>query len=690
VTQLAEIHEILRSDAGRRRRTSVVDGLLVCAAAAVVGGFVYYALDRWLGLYRPARMFLGAVWVLPLLWLAWRKVVPRLFSGEDEIDVALRYQRRMGIDADLVAALQFETAARRNTDTYGSAELREAVIDQVDGLGLRIAEAEEPTDPRVVRRMQGLGLLLVAALLVIGVWHRNFVAFVQRVALADVAYPSNTTIESWTIDGRPPVLQTNGPDGDSRLHVTAPIGKPAIVEMRAADDIPAYAILQLVSESGTATSLELSPVETDQSMFRATLPAVVESARGRFVAGDAFSEEFQLDAKPLPVVTVELDVTQPDYAAGVELPKPPAGSLNVSVLEGSDVRLVVRCVNKPLSRVTVSIAGRETALVAVDEAKQEWGAGPMGADSGIGDLVDIRRQIDYQVRIEDEDGFEPAESPAGSIRLRPDLPPTVSAEVVTKWVLEKGKPSIAYDAADDLGIQGLAVSRQILRGDGSIANDRVEIPLASDWPQTKLSGKFQMPLDGLQLTKGDKVTIRLEARDRRADADRTVAQSEPFTLEVTDEQGLYEAMAETDQRSARKMDEIIQKQLMMTGRGSTGFAPLKPATPTGTSGSSATATPSSTGSPSGTGSPTGAAGPTGSAPGASPTPTADRPTGSPPESGPPGSNPPVTNRPDATTPSGGGAVGPPAATVPNLTPPASTRAAAPLTPTPPGTSGAKP
>jgi len=678
VTQLVEIREMLRSDAGRRRRTRLVDGLLIAAVAAVAAGFAYYLLDRRLGLYRPARLFLDAAWLLPVLWIVWRRVFPALGRGEDEIDVALRYQRRMGIDSDLVAALEFDAAGNsfdatgggRTADGYGSARLRDALVDQVDGLGPSIAESEEPPDPAVVLRMRILGAVLIAAVIVVAIWPRSFAAFVRRAALEEVAYPSATTIEWWTIDGRGPVPRVDAETGEPRPTVTVAIGRPAEFVLRATDAIPDYAVVELVGESGATTSLELTPSDADRAIFRGSLPAVVESCRGRFVAGDAFSETFELPATPLPLVTVTLEVTPPGYAAGVDLPMPPPGRLNAAVLEGSDVAVIVECANKELRSATLSIAGVDTPLAAIDETKRLWRADPAAAG-----LADIRRPIEFLVQAEDIDKFRPAEPLKGSIGLRPDLPPTVAAEIVTKWVLPAGKPSIAYDAADDLGIQGLAVTRQVLRSDGSTTTDRVEIPLvgANQGPATKLAGKFSLPLDGLQLVKGDKVTIRVEARDRRADSGRAVAQSEPHTLEVTDEQGLYEAMAETDQRSARKMDEIIQKQLMMTGRGSTGIGPLRPATPSGTP--SSTSTPGSTGAPGAT-VPPASSGPT--TPAASPqTPTPTSPpaaaTPSPtvlPAPAPP-AGPSVTNPPGGTTPSGssaGPAAGTPSAAVPGAKP----------------------
>lgn len=295
-------------------------------------------------------------------------------------------------------------------------------------------------------------------------------------------------------------------------------------------------------------------------------------------------------AAPLPTLTVSLEVRLPDYAAGAAIDPPPPGRLNAAVLEGSDVAVQVVCANKALRSAKLMVGGETFPLreeQAADVAPEPLAA-PGRAwrlDASGTPLASIAVPLDFELQIEDADGFVLPEPIRGSIALRPDQPPTVAADLVTKFVLPNGKPSISYQAGDDLGVQSLAVVRQILRADGSTSEDRLDMPLPSTGPRTSLAGKFPLPLAGLELHKGDRVTVRVEARDRSGEEHRAKASSEPFTLEVTDEQGLYEAMAETDQRSASKMDEIIQKQLLMTGKpGTTSPATTAPrATPTATS-----------------------------------------------------------------------------------------------------------
>ena len=248
----------------------------------------------------------------------------------------------------------------------------------------------------------------------------------------------------------------------------------------------------------------------------------------------------------------------------------------------------VACANKSLREVRVMLADKTWPLKPIDAERRTWLFDPVDSP-----LAEVAEPAEFAVEVVDDDGFTLPEPLRGSILLRPDQPPTVAAEVVTKYVLPAGKPSVAYQAGDDLGVRNLVVLRQVLRGDGGTESDRVEIPLAAAPSRTQISGKFPLDLAPLELHKGDRVTIRLEARDRNGDPNRATAQSEPFTLEVTDEQGLYETMAETDQRSARKMDEIIQKQLLMTGKVGPAVGPLVPAPKPSASGTPSAA-PSST------------------------------------------------------------------------------------------------
>lgn len=579
MTQLAEIRSGLRDLASRRRRARAVDGLLVGAAAAAVALFAYYRLDRAMTLSVASRLFLDVVLAAGLGWFVVRKLGPAVWRRDDAIDTALRFERRHGIDADLVAALEFEPAlagVHGNETSYGSARLTAAVVDDVARTGRDWNFASEPTDAAPRSRRIALAAVVVLGIVVALAYFRFTTIFVKRLLLGSPHYPSNTLIESVVVNGRAIDFATLG-----ATPLIVPLGRPTVFEVQTADLPPESATVELSGPTGGAAALELTAVVDRPHLFRGVLPAAIEDVTGRVVAGDAYTETFQLRAVPLPTATVTLEVRPPAYAAGAALDVPPPGRLFAAVLEGSDVAVRVDGGNKPLAKVVLTHGETAYSLKSTDGGRA-WRLEPAKTE-----FARITKPIEFTIDVVDADGFTLLEPLRGGIALRPDQPPSVAADVVTKFVLPTGKPTIFYQAIDDLGVESLTVEREVQRLDGKTTTDSVPIPLPTDAARTALAGKFPLELASLQLHKGERVTIRLTARDRRGADPRAAAQSEPFVLEVTDEQGLYEAMAETDQRSALKMDEIIQKQLLIgTGRPTPTAPQPAPAPPA--------ATPSST------------------------------------------------------------------------------------------------
>ncbi|MBN8625587.1 MAG: hypothetical protein J0M17_08870 [Planctomycetes bacterium] len=606
----AALRRKLTAAAARRRRVRLLDALLLTAGLAAALVYLHYRIDRAWNLVPAARLVLDLLLVCGIGAAAILLVRPVLRRREDAVDVALR-TAQPAAGGDLVAALQFDEWLRTGEAArYGSVGLLEAVVEQTTIESETFDPAQEPVQ-RPAGWKRGLAAAAVAALVVGAAFTpRHYAAWVDRALLGGSAYPSRTQIRMVEVNGHAVNFA-----GDGTPRVVVAENRPVRYEVVAAGELPESVRLTLVDEQGTAALLELTAADpaaeerSDDSGSRRyrienpapPLPVVVEAH-----AGDAFGEPFELIVQPLPRVMVSLEVTPPAYAVGADLPAPPPGRLSADVLEGSRVDVRVACANKSLRQAWLSAAEQKWPLRTLDAQRREWEFDPSGTP-----LESVVEPLEFSVEAVDDDGFAPAEILRGSILLRADQPPTIAAEVVTKYVLPTGKPSLLYQAADDIGVQSLAVLRQVLHGDGSTTQDRVEIPLpaAAATARRQLAGKFPLELAGLQLQKGDRVTVRLEARDRNGDPDRATAQSEPFTLEVTDEQGLYEAMAETDQRSARKMDEIIQKQLLMTGRGgaTTGsspnpsppVAPLLPnPAPTPTAAPTATVPPAPTATPS--------------------------------------------------------------------------------------------
>ncbi|MBA4018487.1 MAG: hypothetical protein C0483_15070 [Pirellula sp.] len=610
--KFATLRHGLQAAARRRRRVRLTDALLLTAGATLAALYVGYYVDRAWNLVPAARLFLDltALGVLAAAVRCW--VWPALRRHEDAVDVALGVERRRSGRNDLVAALQFDDWLRSGRGSeYGSTSLLEAVVEQTAAGAEEFDPAAEPIErPTRGKRWAGAAVIVAVVLAVI-IYPRHFAAWLDRALLGDAHYPSRTQIVSLHVNGAAVDFA-----GDATPRIVVAESRPITWQLIASGVLPEQATLALVDDQGSQATVELAaPAATDaagtngsERIYQAQGAAPIASLIVEAQAGDAYAEPFELVVRPMPLVTIALDVTLPAYAAGAMLPSPPPGRLSAGVLEGSSVALRVTCANKPLRDVRLKLAEKTWPLTPTDDERRTWRFDP--ADSPLAEVVE---PAEFTVEAVDDDGFALPEPLRGSILLRPDQPPTVAAEVVTKYVLPAGKPSIAYQAGDDLGVRNLAVLRQVLRGDGGTESDRVEIPLDAAPSRMQLAGKFPLDLAPLELHKGDRVTIRLEARDRSGDPNRATAQSEPFTLEVTDEQGLYEAMAETDQRSARKMDEIIQKQLLMTGKVGPAVGPLVPAP-----------RPSASGTPS--------AAPSSTTPPAAPTPTVPAPTATAPSS----------------------------------------------------------
>ena len=174
----------------------------------------------------------------------------------------------------------------------------------------------------------------------------------------------------------------------------------------------------------------------------------------------------------------------------------------------------------------------------------------------------------------DIDGLHLPHPLDGSIRIKPDRPPTVTASVDVQYFLpNSGVPEISYTASDDYGISAMRLlvevdSRRQLSGSGSRADpDR----RSSSWPRRRSSrscrssGVYRLPLDQFKLAKGDQVRLILEATDYRGDDPGKSTKSDPVVLQITDETGILAALSETDRHAYDQMNVLIQRQTQTGG-----------------------------------------------------------------------------------------------------------------------------
>jgi hypothetical protein len=105
--------------------------------------------------------------------------------------------------------------------------------------------------------------------------------------------------------------------------------------------------------------------------------------------------------------------------------------------------------------------------------------------------------------------------------------------------------------------------KQVTRSGGQVdqLQEIVRIVPASQQPQQVIRGRHVFDLKSLGLAKGDEVRVTLEAVDFRGDQPGSSARSDIIVLTVTDESGVLAGLVEADEKSARQLDQIIQRQL---------------------------------------------------------------------------------------------------------------------------------
>ncbi|HEX4148845.1 MAG TPA: DUF4175 family protein, partial [Pirellulales bacterium] len=545
MSDLTVLRGHLRTLRRRRRRARWSAAYSVLALAIVAALSALGLTDIALSLSRGQRLageaIVGLVAAVVFLrnsrpWLGWR---------ETDLDLALLIEQHQQLENDLVAALEFETPA---AERWGSAALRAAVVKYVAAfaphLDLARGLSRAPVRGRLAA-LAALGLLVSAACLV---WPGHAWAFANRLLLSSMHYPVRTQILEVSINGQK-VL----PEPEAPLRV--PYGRSVTLEVRAGGELPEAGRAQLRSlAQADQSAVELVANPALPAVYTARLERLVDNIEYQVFLGDDWTEPARLEAIPLPVVTVGLEATVPDYAASAA-GSAQSGSRQLSVIEGTRVAVHLECTNKALRNARLLVGQQEHEFAPVDEEGRQWAFDPRQ-----GPLAEVMEPIQYEVQVTDEDGLELAEPVRGFIRIKADRPPRVTAALVTQHVLPSGKPTITYGVADDYGIAQVLFNVQIVHEPGTL--EERQLPLQVPAPPAKLlQGRFPLDLSSMQLAKGDELKITLEACDYRGERPGKMSLGQPLLLHVTDERGVLAAMAETDQRSAKQLDSIIERQL---------------------------------------------------------------------------------------------------------------------------------
>lgn len=561
--KLFKLHARLAALLRRRRGVRWGTAYSALALAALWLLVALFLADWLLRMDRPERIVAMVISVGALVWVFRRFTVPWLGHRETELDMALMVERQQHIDSDVVAAIQFESP---EAPQWGSVALEQAVIEHTAVLGEGIQVTEGIPKKPLHRRT--LALALTMALVALAVWRfPDYAAiFLNRLLLGNRHYPTRTSIDRVLVNGRPVNL---GGWGEEAVKVS--YGRPVRFEVACTGQLPETGDVSMKTlRGGLAANAVLvagaaDPELAESRLYTAELPRLMDSVRYQVYVGDAWTEPAELLLVPLPVADVQLEVKPPEYAASEAEANNPVGMRQVAVLEGSEVTLRVFC-DKPLKQAQVALEGHNrTWDMAQDlQAKPSVGKSCWRLSPEETPLAAVREAINFSVQVTDTDALELDRPIQGTIRIKPDQPPRVSAAILTRFVLSKAKPTLSVNASDDFGVAELAVLPEVIHAGGSPETREPVIlyRLASGQAARRiLQQGFHFDLAPLKLVKGDQLKISVRATDYRGPTPGKSSLSEPLVFQVTDEAGILAAISEADKESARQLKVMIERQI---------------------------------------------------------------------------------------------------------------------------------
>ncbi len=560
MSKLAQLRARLLRLRGRRRNVRLAIGHSALAVAAAWTLAALFLADWLLEMNKPQRAVTLAVAAGVVLWAVRRFTLPWLGRRETLVDMALLVQRQEQIDSDVVAALQFESP---DAAGWGSVQLEQAVIDRVAELGGRLKPLLGLPKDRLARRIAALAVTAAVLGAAAGRFPDHAAVFFNRLVLGSRHYPTRTTIESVAINGR-----ELGPGGWGSEEVMSPYGRPVRFEVVCSGELPAEGLAVVTSEAGgaqTEVALASASEPASPGVYAGDLPRLVDAARCQLYLGDAWTDPVRLVVVPPPVVDVELEVTPPGYAAAAApATETVSGLRQLAVSEGSRVRIRVLA-DKELEEASVAIEGAGYPMARqpdrpLENPKDVWTLDPQGTP-----LARVTEPVRYAIQVRDCDGLELERPIEGLIRIKIDHPPQIVGSTIAQLVLPTARPTLLVSASDDFGLSQIAVLSEVVRADGS-PGERGEqvlyVPAAGEPPKKSVQERYRLSLAPLKAAKGDQVRVTLRAVDfRGGDQEGKTTTSEPVLLQVTDERGIYAAMADSDRESIRQLQSMIESQI---------------------------------------------------------------------------------------------------------------------------------
>lgn len=428
-------HPLERKIAAIRRRVRTLAALhgvgrvtaLVVAAILILGAGDYLVRFEDRGLRIMGSLALAGL----ILWAIHRYLLCGMLTRLDDVDVALRIERRFPQFNDrLASAVQF-LRQKEDQPYAGSPALRRAVVFETEQEAEKL-DWQDLFDLSAVRRSiaGGFAVLVLAAVVVLCDPTSARVAMARLAnPLRDIPWPQQTHLEFRQVVER------------------LALGKPFEVEVVDAEgaELPSEVWLEYRFE-GSSVVEQLNLVRLGDAMV-GRLEGVTRPFAYRAVGGDDRS-----------MVWTELEVVEPPGLASLSLTAhypaytswpPRVLERHVRALVGTRIEMSATT-TKPIRQATIALEDGTLVPAQVQADGLSFTLSP-NADPPF----EIARSGSYRIVLEDTEGLQSGDETRYEVRAIEDLPPNVSMEQpdANIYVTAEAVVPVCVSVKDDLAIR---------------------------------------------------------------------------------------------------------------------------------------------------------------------------------------------------------------------------------------------
>jgi hypothetical protein len=544
---------VLLDELRRRIRAYVwAEGVAAVVIVLGVGFWVGLAID-WLLEPSPTIRVVGWLIFLGALgWVAYRRLLDRVFVPLSDASLALLLERRFrGFDDSLLTVVELADKPAESTG-YDPRMLQFTGAQAVEfSHQIRVRDVFQF---RPLVRTASVALALVASIFVFSVFaNEAFAFFMTRVALSTEPWPRRTRliVEGFPEDG---VLRV-GRNSDVHLRVladaTMATPPPAEVEIRYRLDEGGGRGREYLTRQGTA-----APGRDEYQAYQYEFKDVVDSLTFDILGGDARIRDLRIEVVDRPqFVAMTLDLDFPEYMRRTARTVEVTGV--VPIPEGTRVSIRAEA-NKPLREVAIQDRDLQTRDVieitgAADRKIFEYSAG---------ELLANRLML---LVLEDDDGIQNQQPYRLSLSMTPDEPPQVAVSLsgIGTAVTPTARIPFVGAISDDYGLERAwfqvhvdeQTPREVALAGEAAGLDRWRVQAALDARAWE---------GDLRLQPGQRMVLQVQAADRYDLSDEPhLGTSQRFILDVVTPEQLH-AMLENREIMLRQRFETIYNELIDT------------------------------------------------------------------------------------------------------------------------------